>query len=78
MQKLRINPKLLGCCLAAGDRLLTSSMPEVINCTLSGVFGSCLMAEDNILILKLLRHLAVLQLIPADNPQRFVFHLNKI
>ncbi|VVC30572.1 Hypothetical protein CINCED_3A019626 [Cinara cedri] len=74
VQKLRINPKLLGCCLAAGDRLLTSSMPEVINCTLSGVFGSCLMAEDNVLILKLLRHLAVLQLIPADNPHRVLSH----
>lgn len=48
-------------------------MPEVVNCTLSGIFGSCLMAEDCVLILKLLRHLTVLQLIPADNPHRFVF-----
>jgi len=71
VQKLRTNPKLLASCLAAGDRLFTNKMPEVVNCTLSGVFGSCLMAEDNVLILKLLRHLAVLQLIPADNPRRF-------
>lgn len=75
VQKLRLNPKLLACCLAAGDRLLTSRMPEVINCTLSGIFGSCLMAEDNVLILRLLRHLAVLQLIPADNPQRLAFSI---
>lgn len=73
MQKLRANPKLLACCLAAGDRLLSCKMSEVINCTISGVFGSCLMAEDNVLILKLLRHLAVLQLIPADNPHRLAF-----
>lgn len=78
VQKLRLNPKLLACCLAAGDRLLTSKMPEVVNCTLSGIFGSCLMAEDNVLILRLLRHLAVLQLIPADNPQRFVFSIFQI
>jgi len=75
VQKLRVNPKLLACCLAAGDRLLTSKMLEVVDCTLSGVFGSCLMAEDSVLILKLLRHLAVLQLIPADNPHRLVFYI---
>ncbi|XP_022162230.1 GTPase-activating protein and VPS9 domain-containing protein 1 [Myzus persicae] len=74
VQKLRKNPKLLASCLAAGDRLFTNKMPEIVNCTLSGVFGSCLMAEDNVLILKLLRHLAVLQLIPADNPRRVLSH----
>ncbi|XP_050420096.1 GTPase-activating protein and VPS9 domain-containing protein 1 isoform X2 [Adelges cooleyi] len=74
VQKLRVNSKLLAYCLTAGDRLLSSKMPEVVNCILSGVFGSCLMAEDNVLILKLLRHLAVLQLIPADNPHRILSH----
>ncbi|XP_050544818.1 GTPase-activating protein and VPS9 domain-containing protein 1 [Daktulosphaira vitifoliae] len=74
VQKLRVNPKLLAYCLTAGDRLLSNRMPEVVNCILSGVFGSCLMAEDNVLFLKLLRHLAVLQLIPADNPHRVLCH----
>ncbi|XP_034234553.1 GTPase-activating protein and VPS9 domain-containing protein 1 [Thrips palmi] len=74
MQTLRTSPHLLAACLAAGDRLMPEAMPAVINTLYGGLFGSCLLPEDKLLVLRLLRHLTQLQLVPSDNPRRMLRH----
>lgn len=70
MQTLRTSPHLLAACLAAGDRLMPEAMPNVINTLYGGLFGSCLLPEDKLLVLRLLRHLTQIQLVPSENPRR--------
>ena len=70
MQALRTSPHLLAACLAAGDKLMPEAMPSVINTLYGGLFGSCLLPEDKLLVLRLLRHLTQIQLAPSENPRR--------
>jgi hypothetical protein len=39
---------------------------------MAGLFGSSLLPEDKLLALKLLRNLTELQLVPSENPRRYV------
>lgn len=70
MQTLRTSPQLLAACLAAGDKLMPEAMPSVINTLYGGLFGSCLLPEDKLLVMRLLRHLTQIQLVPSENPRR--------
>lgn len=70
MQSLRTSPHLLAACLAAGDRLMPEVMPSIINTLYGGLFGSCLLPEDKLLVLRLLRHLTEMQLVRSENPRR--------
>ncbi|XP_046589846.1 GTPase-activating protein and VPS9 domain-containing protein 1 isoform X3 [Neodiprion lecontei] len=74
LQALRKSPKLLASCLVEGDRLIQESMQSVIQSLSAGLFGSCLLPEDKILVLQLLRQLMFLQIIPSDNPRRLLRH----
>lgn len=74
MQTLRTSPHLLAACLAAGDRLMPDEMPAIINTLYGGLFGSCLLPEDKLLVLRLLRHLTQIQLVPSENPRRMLRH----
>ncbi|KAK3920325.1 Receptor-mediated endocytosis protein 6-like protein [Frankliniella fusca] len=74
MQTLRTSPHLLAACLAAGDRLMPEAMPTIINTLYGGLFGSCLLPEDKLLALRLLRHLTQIQLVPSENPRRMLRH----
>ncbi|XP_052119444.1 receptor-mediated endocytosis protein 6 homolog isoform X1 [Frankliniella occidentalis] len=74
MQTLRTSPHLLAACLAAGDRLMPETMPTIINTLYGGLFGSCLLPEDKLLVLRLLRHLTQIQLVPLENPRRMLRH----
>lgn len=49
-------------------------MQSVIQSLAAGLFGSCLLPEDKILVLQLLRQLMFLQIIPSDNPRRLLRH----
>ncbi|XP_012287140.1 GTPase-activating protein and VPS9 domain-containing protein 1 isoform X2 [Orussus abietinus] len=71
---LRKSTKLLASCLVEGDRVAPEIMQSVIQSLAAGLFGSCLLPEDKILVLRLLQHLMFLQIIPSDNPRRLLRH----
>ncbi|XP_017887032.1 GTPase-activating protein and VPS9 domain-containing protein 1 isoform X2 [Ceratina calcarata] len=70
----RKSPKLIALCLVEGDKLLPDLVQTIVQLLAAGLYGSCLLPEDKILLLKLLRHLMLLQIIPSDNPRRLLRH----
>ncbi|CAL7948132.1 unnamed protein product [Xylocopa violacea] len=70
----RKSPKLIAMCLVEGDKLLPDSVQTIVQSLAAGLYGSCLLPEDKILVLKLLRHLMLLQIVPSDNPRRLLRH----
>lgn len=71
---LRKSPKLIASCLVEGDKLLPDSVQTIVQSLAAGLYGSCLLPEDKILVLKLLKHLMLLQIVPSDNPRRLLRH----
>ena len=71
---LRKSPKFLASCLVEGDKILPESMQGIVQSLAAGLYGSCLLPQDKILVLKLLRHLMLLQIIPSENPRRLLRH----
>ncbi|KAM0728580.1 GTPase-activating protein and VPS9 domain-containing protein 1 [Formica fusca] len=71
---LRKSPKLLALCLVEGDKIIPESMQTIVQCLAAGLYGSCILPEDKSLVLRLLRHLMLLQIIPSDNPRRLLRH----
>ncbi|XP_015108702.1 GTPase-activating protein and VPS9 domain-containing protein 1 [Diachasma alloeum] len=71
---LRKSPKLLASCLVEGDKLMPEGMQSIIQTLSAGLYGSCLLPEDKLFVLKLLRHLMLLQIVPSDNPRRLLRH----
>ncbi|XP_011314268.1 GTPase-activating protein and VPS9 domain-containing protein 1 [Fopius arisanus] len=71
---LRKSPKLLASCLVEGDKLMPEGMQSIIQSLSGGLYGSCLLPEDKLFVLKLLRHLVLLQIVPSDNPRRLLRH----
>lgn len=67
---LRISPDLLASCLVAGERMMPEVMLQIIHSLVSGLFGSCLLPEDKVIVLRLLKNLTELQLVPSDDPRR--------
>lgn len=74
LSSLRKSPKLLASCLVEGDKIVPEIMPNIVQSLANGLYGSCLLPEDKILVLKLLRHLMFLQIVPSDNPRRLLRH----
>ncbi|XP_015600361.1 GTPase-activating protein and VPS9 domain-containing protein 1 isoform X3 [Cephus cinctus] len=72
LDALRKSPKLVASCLVEGDKVAPEMMQCIIQSLAAGLFGSCLLPEDKILVLKLLRHLIFLQVVPSDNPRRLL------
>lgn len=52
-------------------------MHGIVHSIMTGLFGSSLLPEDKLLALRLLRYLTELQLVPSENPRRFVLVLGK-
>lgn len=74
---LRDNPDLVGACLAAGDKIQSShSMTDIVDSMFCGVYGSCVLTEDEFLVMKVLKRLIQLQLISASNPRKLLRHGN--
>ncbi|XP_063984398.1 GTPase-activating protein and VPS9 domain-containing protein 1 [Diachasmimorpha longicaudata] len=74
LSTLRKSPKLLATCLVEGDKLMPEGMQNIIQSLSAGLYGSCLLPEDKLFVLKLLRHLMLLQIVPSDNPRRLLRH----
>lgn len=71
---LRKSPKLLALCLVEGEKLVPDLVQSIVQSLAAGLYGSCLLPEDKTLVLKLLRHLMLLQIVPSDNPRRLLRH----
>ncbi|XP_076233243.1 GTPase activating protein and VPS9 domains 1 isoform X2 [Calliopsis andreniformis] len=71
---LRKSPKLLASCLVEGDKLLPDVVQNIVQSLVAGLYGSCLLPEDKILVLQLLKQLMLLQIVPSDNPRRLLRH----
>lgn len=63
-------------CLTAGDKLGLPEMGSIVSILFGGLYGSCLMAEDEKLMLKLLHHLMRSQLATAVNPRKLMRQQN--
>lgn len=72
LHNLREKPKFLAVCMTVGDKVGSPYMSEIISTVFSGLYGSCLMEEDEQLVLKLLHHLLKLQLTSAPNPRKML------
>lgn len=51
-------------------------MPGVVDSIFSGILGSCLLAEDEKLMMEVLKKLVDIQLLPAANPRKLLRHGN--
>ncbi len=69
---LRSKPKLLAHCLMLADQNGSEKMCAIISTVFSGLYGSCLLAEDERLLLRLLHHLMKLQLSTSPNPRKLL------
>jgi hypothetical protein len=56
LRSLRCKPKLLAHCLAAGDKLGVPNMSDIVSTVFSGLYGSCLMQDDEMLALRQAMH----------------------
>ncbi|XP_040577148.2 LOW QUALITY PROTEIN: GTPase-activating protein and VPS9 domain-containing protein 1 [Lepeophtheirus salmonis] len=72
LKTLRQKPKLLGQVLSVGCKRNIPGLEEVECATFSGLYGSCFMAEDEVLTLELLHHLMSAQLASSPNPRKIL------
>ncbi|XP_014298112.1 GTPase-activating protein and VPS9 domain-containing protein 1 [Microplitis demolitor] len=71
---LRKSPNLLASCLVEGEKIVPDMIQNIIQSLSAGLYGSCLLPDDKLFVLKLLRHLMFLQIVPSDNPRRLLRH----
>ena len=57
VRSIRSRPQFLSYCLTAGDKLNLPQMVDIVSILFGGIYGSCLMPEDEQLVLRLLNHL---------------------
>lgn len=69
---LRSKPKLLAYCLMLADRNGHEKISAILSTVFSGLYGSCVLAEDERLLLRLLHHLMRLQLSTSTNPRKLL------
>ncbi|KAF7998054.1 hypothetical protein HCN44_009452 [Aphidius gifuensis] len=74
LDNIRKSPELIASCLVEADRISPETVQNIIQSLSAGLYGSCLMPEDKLFVLKLLRQLMYLQIIPSDNPRRLLRH----
>jgi len=73
---LRNRTNLLAVCLAVGDKVGHPGMNEIVVSVFSGLLGSCLLSEDEKLMMEVLKKLVDIQLISAANPRKLLRHGN--
>jgi hypothetical protein len=71
---LRGRPRLLAVCLDAGDRLQLPNMQNILEAVFSGALGSCILREDEQLMMNLLKKLIDVQVLTAANPRKMLRH----
>lgn len=74
LQQFRDDPKLVAMCLNAGEKVNISAMHNVVNIIMAALYGNCVLPEDEIHTLNILKELMALQLAISDNPRRLLRH----
>ncbi|XP_076353746.1 GTPase activating protein and VPS9 domains 1 isoform X3 [Tachypleus tridentatus] len=72
LQQFREDPKLIATCLMTGEKQGVDTIQSMVGIVMSAIYGSCILPEDEIFVLKLLRELMVLQLATSENPRRLL------
>ena len=72
VRSIRSRPQFLSHCLTAGDKLSIPQVVDIISILFGGIYGSCLMPDDEQLVLRLLNHLMRSQLTSASNPRKLL------
>ncbi|CAB3384514.1 Hypothetical predicted protein [Cloeon dipterum] len=75
LHSLRNSPQLLASCLAAAEKigaLQAAVLGPMAHTLVGGLFGGCVLAEDERLLLKLMRELIYLQVAPHQEPTRML------
>ncbi|KAF5898651.1 GTPase-activating protein and VPS9 domain-containing protein 1 isoform X3, partial [Clarias magur] len=70
--RLRENPRLVASCLVAGEKLNQEHTQGVIHTVFTSLYGNCIMQEDEIYLLQVLRYLVEFELKENDNPRRLL------
>ncbi|XP_060787715.1 GTPase-activating protein and VPS9 domain-containing protein 1 isoform X5 [Neoarius graeffei] len=70
--RLRENPRLVASCLVAGEKLNQEHAQGVIHTVFTSLYGNCIMQEDEIYLLQVLRYLIEFELKESDNPRRLL------
>jgi len=71
---LRNNPNLVAVCLSQGDRLALPYMTDIVVSVFSSVLGSCVLPEDEAIMVTMLHKLVEMQLLEAANPRKLLRH----
>ncbi|KAH3792860.1 hypothetical protein DPMN_146359 [Dreissena polymorpha] len=66
------NPSFVGQILAAADQNNVASVGDVIKTLIHSVYANCILQEDEISMLYVLKSLLELQLSPCENPRRML------
>ncbi|XP_071038860.1 GTPase-activating protein and VPS9 domain-containing protein 1 [Parasteatoda tepidariorum] len=74
LQQLRENPKIIAACLYYGEKIDINTMHNVVNIVMTAIYGNCILPEDEVHALTLLKELMSLQLAISDNPRRLLRH----
>lgn len=74
LQQFRENPKIVASCLNYGEKIDLGAMHNVVNIIMAAIYGNCILPEDEVHVLILLRELMSLQLAVSDNPRRLLRH----
>ncbi|XP_032088745.1 GTPase-activating protein and VPS9 domain-containing protein 1 isoform X2 [Thamnophis elegans] len=72
LHRLRENPRLIASCLVAGEKLAQENIQNVIHTVFTSIYGNCIMAEDESLLLQVLRYLIEFELKESENPRRLL------
>ena len=74
LASLRNNPNLVAVCLSQGDRLGLPYMTDIVMTVFSSLLGSCVLPEDETIMVTMLHKLVEMQLLEAANPRKLLRH----
>ena len=74
LASLRNNPSLVAEWLTLGDKLGLEMMKDVVMTVFTSLLGSCVLAEDEAIMVTMLHKLVETQLLEASNPRKLLRH----
>ena len=71
---LRKNPQLIAHCLINGEKTSSETIVQVCHIVMSSLYSNCILNEDKLVALHLLKELFNFQLVQSENPRRLIRH----
>ena len=72
LKNLRESPKLVAMCLAFAEKHNIENTPVMIRTFINAIYGNCVMPEDEVYVLQMLKSLIDLQVAINDDPRRLL------